>query len=39
MQKKAVHPKKRGFWRRFGVYLFSAPDERADKNAFFVFGF
>lgn len=36
---KKSHPKKRGFWRRFGVYLFSAPDERADKNAFFVFGF
>lgn len=31
---KKSHPKKRGFWRRFGVYLFSAPDERQIKMPF-----
>lgn len=31
---KKKPPTDRGFWRRFGVYLFSAPDERQIKMPF-----
>jgi len=37
MQKKATQKKE--VFGDVSEPLFSAPDERADKNAFFVFGF